>query len=179
MSEAAGLFIRRPAATEYAPAFGNYVRLAPEGDVPAFLEGQLEELLGLLGGLSEKQSLARHAPYTWSVKEVVGHIADCERIFGYRLLRIARKDATPLASFDENTYMSAAEFDRWPFAELLKEFDYIRRSHLLLLRNLPPDAWTRIGVVNDHPMSVRAMAFVLAGHAKHHLDILHKRLGRG
>jgi len=172
----ASLNIACPETTEYGPDFGKYIHLTPEGDVPAFLETQLGELLGLLGGLSESESLVRHPPYTWSIKQVVGHMTDCERIFGYRVLRIARNDATPLTSFDENTFMQFADFDRWPLVELAAEFEFVRRSHLQLLRHLDPGAWLRRGVVGGHPMTVRAMVFVIGGHAKHHLDILHKRL---
>lgn len=168
----------RPTASEYAADFDKYVGLPPEGDLQSFLAKQLDKLLGLLAGMSEPESLVRHAPYTWSIKQVVGHLIDCERIFGYRALRIARNDATPLASFDENAYMPFADFDHWPIAELLAEFDHVRRSHLLFFRHLEPAAWLRQGIVLNQPMTVRALAYVIAGHAKHHLDILHRRLTR-
>jgi hypothetical protein len=168
--------IGRPDATEYAPAFANYVNLVPAGDVQVLLEQQLAELTDLLSPVSEAESLVRHTPYTWSVKEVLGHITDCERIFGHRALRIARNDATPLSSFDENAYMTFATFDRVPFAELLAEFQTVRRSHLYLFRHLEPAAWTRRGIVNNHPATPRAFAFVIVGHARHHLDILRTRL---
>jgi hypothetical protein len=170
------LTIARPESTEYAPDFGKYIALIPEGDIPSYLESQLTEFLGLLRGLSESESLVHHSPYTWSIKQVVGHMSDSERIFGYRALRIARNDSTPLPSFDENAFVQAANFDRLPFAELLAEFELVRRSHLLLFRHLEPEAWLRSGTVSNHRASVRAFAYVIAGHAKHHLDILHKRL---
>lgn len=168
----------RPAANEYAAEFGKYVGLPPDRDIQSFLATQLDELLGLLAGMSDAESLVRHAPYTWSIKQVIGHLIDCERIFGHRALRIARNDATPLASFDENAYMQFADFDRWPTAELLAEFDHVRRSHLLFFRHLEPASWLRQGIVLNQPMTVRALAYVIAGHAKHHLDILHMRLNR-
>ena len=111
----------RPDETEFAPAFGNYVRLVPEGDIQQILAEQLAEVTAMLGTLVEEESLLHHAPYTWSIRQVVGHMTDCERVFGYRALRIARNDATPLATFDENAYMQHANFDRWPFRELLAE----------------------------------------------------------
>jgi DinB superfamily len=168
--------IARPDESEYAPHFGMYIRLAPDGDLLSFLEFQLADLLGLLRGLPDRQSLAHHAPYTWSIRQVVGHITDCERVFGHRALWIARGDASPLAKFDENAFMRACNFDLWPLEELLAEFECVRRSHLLMFRHLEPDAWLRRGTVSGHPATARAFAYVIAGHAKHHLDILHGRL---
>ena len=146
----------------------------------AILSDQVEELTRLTGELSERQSLAHHPPYTWSIKQVVGHLTDCERVFGYRAMRIARNDATPLPSFDENAYMESATFDDYPIADLVSEFELLRRSHVAMLRHLDDDAWLRRGVVSNHPMTVRAIACVMAGHAEHHLRILRKRLeGQG
>jgi DinB family protein len=169
----------RPEPTEYGPYFGRYVSLPPDGDIVLFLESQLTELKALLGGVSERDSLVRHAPYTWSIKQVVGHVSDCERVFGYRALWIARNNPTPLSPFDENDFMRAADFDRWPFAELLAEFEAVHRSQLFLFEHLDPEAWLRRGLVGEHSTTVRAIAHVMGGHAKHHLDILHKRGGRG
>jgi hypothetical protein len=170
---------RRPEPTEYAADFGKYIQLVPAGDIQGFLATQLADLLALVSGLSDEQSLVHHAPYSWSIKQVVGHVTDCERIFGYRALRIARGDATPLASFDENAYMQMSNFDRCPFIELLDEFANVRRSHLAMFKHLESEAWLRRGVVNDHPATTRAFAYAIAGHAKHHLDILHRRLAAG
>ena len=172
----ADMIIPRPEATEYGPGFGNYIELVPPCHLPSFLDAQLAELKGLLDGLPERDSLLHHAPFTWSIREVVGHMTDCERVFGYRALRIARNDATPLAGFEEQSYMQYANFDRWPLSELLAEFEHLRNSHMIMLTHLEPEAWLRRGVVSDAPMTVRAMAYSIAGHAKHHLDILHKRL---
>jgi len=171
--------LAQPDATEYAAPFANYVQQAPAGDIRELLSTQLDATLSLLQGVSEQESLVRHAPYTWSVKQVVGHIADCERVFGHRVLWIARGGVAPLASFDETVFMEAADFDRWPFAELVEEFELVRRSYLLLLKHLQPESWTRRGMVLDQPTTVRAMARVMYGHAEHHLKILHKRLGTG
>jgi hypothetical protein len=165
-----------PEATEYGPGFGSYIQLVTPCDVPAFLEAQSADLQNLLQGLSEHESLVHHAPYTWSIRQVVGHVTDCERVFGYRAMRIARNDPTPLPTFDDQPYVRVANFDRRHLTDLLDEFAALRRSHIMMLRHLEPEAWFRRGVVNDAPMSVRAMAYSIAGHAKHHLDILHKRL---
>ena len=170
--------LSRPEVSEYPAGFGKYVALVPEGDVLAFLEGQLGEALGLLRGLTEAEGMRVDAPYAWSVKEVVGHITDAERIFAYRLLRIGRGDGTPLASFDENAYVKQADFGRCAMGELVEEFELARRSHLLLMRHMGAEAWGREGNVCGHRATARAFPYVMAGHAKHHLDILRKRLGR-
>jgi hypothetical protein len=168
--------LTRPEPDEYAPPFGKYIQLVPTGDVQLFLAGQLDEILRLLSGLSDRDSLIHHAPYTWSIKQVVGHMTDCERVFAFRALWIARNDTTPLASFDENAFMQCSNFDVCPFEELLLEFEYVRRSTVSLFKHLQPESCLRRGVVKDHPATARAFAYVIAGHAKHHLDILHRRL---
>jgi hypothetical protein len=168
----------RPDATEYASYHVNYVNLVPETDILAVLEGQLAELLALLRGVTEEQGNTRHPPFTWSVKEVVGHMTDTERVFGYRALCFARQDQTPLPGFDENAYVRSAGFDACRLSDLVAEFEYVRRSHLCFFRNLSGTAWQHRGVANGHPISVRALAFIIAGHARHHLAILHRRLQR-
>lgn len=166
----------RPEASEYAPYYGKYIALVPEGDILALLEAQLTDILAPLRGLSETEANTRHPPYTWSIKEVVGHLIDSERVFGYRALRFARNDATPLAGFDENAYVPAAGFDALPLTELLAELEVVRRSHLWLFRHLPEEAWQRTGIANESRVSVRALAWILAGHVQHHGAILRKRL---
>ena len=167
---------QRPNASEYAADFHEYVQLAPAGDIVEALERQLGEALRLLSGLSDEAVLTLHAPYTWTIKQVVGHIADCERVFAHRALWIARDGGTPLASFHEKGFMAATEFNRWPLAELLAELEHVRRSNVLFFRHLEPEAWVRRGVVADHPATVRAFAHIIAGHAQHHLDIVRRRL---
>lgn len=167
----------RPEQHEYAPDFDKYIRLVPTGDILEILAHQLADLLALLGPLGEAESLTVHAPYTWTLKQVVGHMTDCERVFGYRALRLARNDGTPLPGFDESRYMQFVDFNAWPMAELLEEFAMVRRSHLHLLRHFTPEAWLWRGTVIDHPATARALAYAMAGHAKHHLDIARKRLG--
>jgi DinB superfamily len=170
--------MHRPSSTEYAPHHNYYLALVPEDDILAAMEAQLAEMLALLRAVPEAQGGQRHPPYTWSVKEVVGHLTDTERIFGYRALRFARGDATPLPGFDENTYVPAAEFDRSPLSGLVSEFEAVRRSHLGLFRSLPDAAWSRSGEANGDPVSVRALAYIIVGHARHHTAILRKRLSR-
>lgn len=170
--------ITRPEASEYQPYFAKYVTLVPDGDIINTLERQLNETLATLHGLTEAEANTRHAPYTWSIKEVVGHLTDAERIFGYRALRFARGDATALPGFDENDYVRHANFDARPFSELLSEYEMLRRSHISMFRGLDDAAWLRTGIANGHPISVRALAYNIAGHELHHGAILRKRLGR-
>jgi hypothetical protein len=167
---------QRPEPTEYAPYYEGYVGLVPEHDIQAALTAQLDEVLTLLRPVPEAVGNLRHPPYTWSVKEVVGHLTDGERIFGYRALRISRGDTTPLASFDENEFARAANFDRFPLADLVAEFETGRRNSLWLFRHLPAEGWTRIGTASNNPVSVRALAYIMVGHVRHHLAILRKRL---
>jgi DinB superfamily len=168
--------ISRPEPSEYHAESKAYIGLVSENDVRSALESQLDDVVGLLSGTSEQESLVRHAPYTWSIRQVLGHMTDCERVFGYRALRIARNDATPLLGFDENAYMRFVDFDRWPLADLLIDFEHLRRSHLGLFWRLDSEAWLRRGFANGHSITTRAMAYVMAGHARHHLNILRKRL---
>jgi hypothetical protein len=166
----------RPDPTEHAPYYGKYVALVPEDDVLAALEGELARTLALLRGVPDEEARRRHPPYTWSVKEVVGHLVDAERVFGYRAMRFARGDATPLPGFDENAYVPTGQFDRRPLADIAAEFEALRRSHLALFRGLPPDAWDRRGSANNNEISVRALAYILVGHERHHTAILRRRL---
>jgi hypothetical protein len=168
--------LSRPAANEYAPPYENYVSLATETDVVAALSTQLDETLALLRGLSEQTANTRHAPYTWSVKQVIGHITDGDREFGHRAFRFSRNDPTPMPGFDENAYTDNAPFDACPLGELLDEFEHVRRANILLFRHLPAEAWSRTGIASNNPVTVRALAYIIVGHTRHHLNILHKRL---
>src|SRR5262249_8083458 len=131
---------------------------------------------GAPGARPGAEGPARPPPYTWSIKEVVGHLADTERVMGYRALRFARGDATPLPGFDENEYAKIANFDRLPLPALVSELDVVRRSHLILFPNMPADAWDRGGEANQNHVTVRALAYILVGHGRHHTAIVRKRL---
>jgi hypothetical protein len=168
----------RPDSSEFAPYYEKYIALVPEGDILAVMRSELVERHDFLTGISEAESCLRHPPYTWSVKQVVGHLTDSERVFGYRALRFARGDLTPLPGFDENAYARTAEFDQVPFSSLVTEFEAVRRSHVSLFGNLPAVAWTRRGTANDCEVSVRALAYIIVGHERHHMAILRKRLSR-
>jgi hypothetical protein len=166
----------QPDNSEHAPYYGRYISLVPEGDVLRVLDEQTGELRALLGGLSEGVAVTRHPPYTWSTKEVVGHLTDADRIFGYRALRFARADATALPGFEENDYVRNGGFDVTPLADLLAEWEVVRRSYLHFFRRLDAAAWRRRGVACESEVSVRALAYIIAGHTRHHLAILRKRL---
>jgi hypothetical protein len=166
----------RPAAGEYASFYANYVALATEEDVISALAKQLDDTLALLRGLSEEVAKTRHAPYTWSVKQVVGHVTDAERVFSYRAMRFARNDPTALPSFDENAYVNNANFDNSVLTDLLAEFEHLRRANISFFRQLPAEAWSRTGIASDNPVTVRALAYVIVGHTRHHMNIMKKRL---
>jgi hypothetical protein len=167
----------RPGPTDFAPYYGKYLDLVPEDDVLPALAGQLDEVLPVLRAIPEAAGNVRHPPYTWSIKQVVGHLSDCERVFGYRALRFARGDATPLPGFEENDYAREGDFDRVPLADLVREFEVVRQSHVWLFQNLPAAAWDRAGEANGSRVTVRAAAYILVGHVRHHLAIVRKRLG--
>jgi hypothetical protein len=171
--------IERPAADEYSTPFARYVERVPDGALVPQLERQAADTASVLGALSEERAGFRYAPDKWSVKEIVGHLADAERVFSYRLLRFARKDETALPGFDENTYVEAAGFDRRTLPDLLAELAAVRDATLRLLRGLPDDASVRRGIASSGTLSVRALAYVIAGHELHHREVLKTRYGIG
>jgi uncharacterized damage-inducible protein DinB len=165
----------RPESGEYAPFYQNYIALVPAGDLFSILDAQPREWKSLLGGLSEAQAEFRYDPGKWSIKEVVGHVADTERIFTYRVLRIARGDQTPLPGFEQDDYVKEGNFSTRKLADLLDEFSAVRNSTLALLRSLNQQAWTRRGNANQKEVTVRALGFIIAGHERHHRLILEQR----
>lgn len=167
--------VMRPAENEYAPYYSKYITLVPEGDVVATLARQLESTLALLGGITEERGDFRYAEGKWSVKELVGHVSDTERVFGYRLLCFARNDQTPLPGFEQDDFVGNAGFDSYRLSELAEEFSHVRRANLSLLRHLSADAWQRSGEANGVSVSVRALAHIIAGHEAHHMQILREK----
>lgn len=169
----------RPAPDEYAPYYGSYVSQVPDGDVIATLAGQIEETFALLRPLSDEQARFRYAPDKWSVKEIVTHLTDAERVFMYRALSFGRGATDSLPSFDENAWAPAAEADNVPLDELLDEFAAVRSATVGLLAHFPRDAWHRRGIASGKGVSVRALAWITAGHERHHRRVLAERyLGR-
>jgi hypothetical protein len=165
----------RPEAGEFAAYYQKYIDRVQGNDILATLDEQRRQMLLLLSGRSDADGDVRYAPGKWNVKEVIGHICDAERIFAYRALRIARNDATPLSGFDENNYVANAPFARLPLPDLIEDFIAVRRSTISLFRNFDEAAWTRRGVANDNPISVRALAYIIAGHELHHRHILQEK----
>jgi|SRR5215212_5063424 len=167
--------MQRPSDTDYAAAFAGYVSLVAEEDVLSAIEQQSSETQRLISSLDEARASYRYAEGKWSVKEVIGHVTDAERVFGYRALCIARGDQNSLPGFDENAYMRNANFDSWRLGDLAESYALVRRANIVLFRNLADDAWDRRGVANNNPITVRALAFILAGHERHHLKVLRER----
>ncbi|MFP3939072.1 MAG: DinB family protein [Thermoanaerobaculia bacterium] len=169
----------RPAAGEYAPFFQGYVARVPEEEILPVLEGQVGEIRRLAASVPAERETFRYAPEKWSVREVFGHLGDTERLFGYRAMAIARGGREPLAGFDENASVTRAGFDAVPLGGLEAGWAAARRSNVLLLRHLPAEAWTRTGTADGKPISVRALAWILAGHVRHHQDVFRDRYGLG
>jgi hypothetical protein len=168
--------IARPDTEEFAAEFARYVARAPVvSDAARQLAFQGDALVSLLSPLSEAQAAFRYAPDKWSVKEVLGHLCDAERIFAYRLLRIGRGDQTPLPGFDENAYVPAAAIDRRPLREVLEDWSAVRDATVTLVRGMPDEGWTRRGVANGHPISARALLYIVLGHVEHHRAVLAER----
>lgn len=167
----------RPGADEYADFYGRYIARVPDGDVLDHLSGQIADTRRALRDLPPARAAHRYATGKWSVTEVVGHLADAERVFGYRVLRFARGDETPLAGFDETLYVPAGEFTDRTITSVVDEFTAVRAATVALLRGLPAPAATRTGLANGHRVSVRALVWIIAGHELHHRAILRERYG--
>ncbi len=167
--------IERPEPSEYADFYAGYVAALPSGDILEILEGQKDQLSHLAGIVAPDRETFRYAPGKWSVREIVGHLIDAERVFSYRALCFSRGDETPLPGFDENFYVANADFDSRTLQSLLEELTLLRSANVLLFRSLAPEDLARVGVANTHPVSVRALAFILAGHLQHHFNVLRDR----
>lgn len=166
---------QKPSPSEHAPYYGRYIERVPDGEILAILESQIAETVKLLGSLPEEKTLARYAPGKWSIREVVGHMCDVERVFGYRALRFARDDATPLPGFEQEDYAREGRFDSRPMKDLLAELVAIRRASLLLFRGFSDAAWARAGTASGYVISVRSVPFILAGHERHHVGVIRER----
>ena len=165
----------RPGAGEYAESYAGYVAKVPETDVVAALGQQIAAVRAVFDAVPESRADFRYAPDKWSIRELAGHLNDGERVFAYRALRFSRGDGAELAGFDENEYVASAPFSRVPLVDLVAEFEHQRRANVLLFRALAPEAWSRFGVASDNKMTVRAVAYVLVGHVRHHLGTLQAR----
>jgi uncharacterized damage-inducible protein DinB len=169
------LIVGRPDETEYLPYYGKYISLISNSDILTALGTRVNETLDLLRSIPESDGGFRYEPGKWSIKELVGHVIDSERIFAYRALRFARNDQTPLLGYEQDDYIQNASFDYYPLADLAAEFESVRKSTLFLFKHLDSEAWKRRGSANDAEVSVRALAFIIAGHELHHMGVLRDR----
>jgi hypothetical protein len=169
--------ITRPAAAEYDPAFERYVSRVPEDDALPALQRQPAEVRATVGSLGPDRAAYRYAPGKWSVRELVGHVTDTERVFGYRALCVARGECAPLPGFEQNDYAANSGHDRYPLPDLVEEFETVRRANVSMLSHLDETSILRIGKANGLPISVRALAYVMVGHVRHHLAVLADKYG--
>jgi uncharacterized damage-inducible protein DinB len=167
--------MKRPEPTECAEYYANYVSKVPGADALGVLESQRLQMVQLFAGRSERDGSFRYAPGKWTVKEVLGHITDTERIFTYRALCIARGDQTPLPGFEQDDFVKNGGFGERTLAGLADEFDLVRSASIALFRSFPEEAWSRRGIASEKEVTVRALAFITAGHQIHHRLILEER----
>ncbi len=165
----------RPANTEFAPYYNTYIGRISGEDVISALESQLAESLVFFRAIDDAKSRTSYAPGKWTVREVLGHIIDTERVMAYRALRFSRNDKTPIEGFEQDDFIRGASYNEIPMADLLREFELVRRANIEMFRKLKPEAWQRIGTANEKQISVRALAFVIAGHENYHRDIVREK----
>src|SRR5664279_771131 len=167
--------MKRPETTEYDPYYETYTSLIEGEDVLPILDAQPAELRALFSGLPEEKGTFAYAEGKWTIKELISHIIDAERMFAYRLLRISRGDKTPIEGFAQDGYIENSNANNRSLAELLDEFDLQRRSNMLLFNNLSDEAASRVGTANKRSITSRALVYIMAGHVRHHINILNER----
>jgi len=167
--------MNRPLNSEYSPYYRGYIAQVAEEEILPVLRSQIDALDLLLDQVTPERETYRYAEGKWSIREVVGHLIDGERVFGYRALCIARGENKNLPGFDEKEYMLSAPYNRVDLEDLMSEFRLVRLSNIAMLRNLDEEAWSRMGTANDAPVSVRALAFIMGGHIRHHMGVLSER----
>jgi len=167
----------RPADSEYAPFFRTYVNLVPEDDILPVLETQVDRLRVVIAAVTPDRETFAYAPSKWTIRQVIGHLADAERVFGFRAFCFSRGDHSPLPGFEENAYVEQSRSRDEPIAQLVEDFGLVRRANLSVLRVLGESQWSRSGVANEKAITVRALAYVMAGHVRHHVRVLEERYG--
>ena len=165
----------RPAADEHLPYYSRYIDRVPDGDILEILRRDTPETLGFLRSIPESKFDFQYAPQKWTIRQIVGHLADGERVFQYRAWRFSRADSIPVPGFDENLYVDNAPFTRVSMPDLIDEFENLRRASIHLFSNLDEEAMSRRGTANNAEVSVRAIAYIIAGHTTHHLQVLKER----
>jgi hypothetical protein len=167
--------MNRPETSEYDPYYERYISLVAESDIIDELAAQPTKLQDIFTAMPEEKGEFRYAEGKWSIKELLGHLIDGERMFAYRTFRISRGDETPIEGFEQDGYIENAHSNDRSFADLLDEFSLLRRANMIFVKNLTDDAWLRIGTANNVKISVRALVYIMAGHIEHHLQILKDR----
>ncbi len=167
--------MNRPLETEYAPDYQGYVDQVSEGDIMQVLRSEIDDLDVLLSRVPAEKETYAYADGKWTIREVVGHLIDGERVFGYRALCIARGEKQNLPGFDQNDYMATAPYNQVELEDLLSEIRLARLSNIAMFRSLDEEAWNRAGTANNNQVTVRAIAFIMAGHVRHHLKVLRER----
>lgn len=165
----------KPDASEYASYYETYVSLVPEGDVVEAMSSQLAEVTAMLGGIAEERGGHSYAEGKWSIRQLVGHVIDGERIFSYRALAIARGEQQPLPGMDQDEYMAHSDFDSRTLADLTAEFAHARAANVLMFRGLSEEAWLRRGTASEREVTVRALTHIIVGHVAHHMGVLRAR----
>jgi hypothetical protein len=165
----------KPQTGEYNTYYQRYIDLATEDDIVGALDAQAHETAAVLGGLSEAQASHRYAPDKWSVKQVVGHIIDGERVFAYRVLSIGRGDTNALPGFEQEPWVVNGGADERSISDLAEELATVRKANVMMMRALSDEAWRRIGTASDNMVSPRALAYIMLGHERHHLRIVRER----
>jgi uncharacterized damage-inducible protein DinB len=167
----------RPQSTEAASYYFPYIDLVTGDEIVPTIKSQLNETLEFLQGISEEQSLQTYAPGKWTIREVLNHVTDGERLFLNRAFWFARGFQDKLPSFDQNVAVEGAQANQTPWAELVEEFRTVRLGTISFFNNMPPEAWSRTGTASDNPFTVRALAYIIAGHVTHHLNVLREKYG--
>jgi len=167
--------IDRPKSSEYATFYSGYIDAVPVGNIFQTLEFQLDETLSLFQNLKEEQGLFKYAEGKWTLKEVLGHIIDSEWIFSNRALRFSRSDQTELPGFDQDDYISNANFNKLELKNIIDQFYHLRKANLLLFKSFSKDQTLNIGIANKNIISVRALIYITSGHQKHHIEVVKER----
>lgn len=167
--------MNRPEKSEYAAFYETYVSLVDETEIVAALENQIGEMQKLFAGVSDERASYAYAEGKWNIRQLFGHVIDGEKVFAYRALRFSRNDQTPLAGFEENFYVSNSNFDDYKIADLLEEFSLLRKANVIFFANLTDEMWSRTGTASENSISVRALAYIMVGHVRHHAKILRER----
>jgi hypothetical protein len=165
----------RPAADEYDPHYSGYISRVPDGDIIETMKSETTALLASLRAIPASRADYSYAPGKWTIRQIVGHLCDAERVFAYRAMRFARADRTPVPGFEENDYVDNAPFQRVPLADLIDELAHLRAATVRFFETLDAESMSRRGIANNAEISVRAIAYIMPGHSSHHIGVLKSR----